>query len=173
MRNHAFRLPKTNSGRAGHKKKQGSTRRIFFRSLGQKRSWRGFGNMLCMLQDADLLCLLVEADYCVFARLPWRLVQFLQVTMLFLPLWRRRVINITSTDLDNTFLSNHSFSRNCCCMTFTEAQALRSVKAASNRIRLRLTIRLMANGSLHTSSVGRIRVNFLSFDRLPAYLKLF
>jgi len=47
------------------------------------------------------------------------------------------------------------------------------VKAASHRIRLRLTIRLMANGSLHTSSVMRIRVNFLGFDRLPAYLKLF
>ena len=46
-------------------------------------------------------------------------------------------------------------------------------KAASHRIRLRLTIRLMANGSLHTSSVGRIRVNFLGFDRLTAYLKLF
>jgi len=39
--------------------------------------------------------------------------------------------------------------------------------------RLRLTIRFMANGSLHTGSVGRIRVNFLGFDRLPAYLKLF
>ena len=47
------------------------------------------------------------------------------------------------------------------------------LKAASHRIRLRLTIRLMANGSLHTSSVGRIPVNFLGFDRLPAYLKLF
>ena len=46
-------------------------------------------------------------------------------------------------------------------------------KAASHRIRLRLTIRLMANSNLHTSSVGRIRVNFLGFDRLPAYLKLF
>jgi len=46
-------------------------------------------------------------------------------------------------------------------------------KAASHRIRLRLTIRLMANGSLHTTSVGRIRVNFLGLDRLPAYLKLF
>ena len=45
--------------------------------------------------------------------------------------------------------------------------------AASHRIRLRLTIRLMANGSLHTSSVSRIRVNFLGFDRLPPYLKLF
>jgi len=31
----------------------------------------------------------------------------------------------------------------------------------------------MANGSLHTISVGRIRVNSLGFDRLPAYLKLF
>jgi len=31
----------------------------------------------------------------------------------------------------------------------------------------------MANGSLHTTSVGRIRVNFLGLDRLPAYLKLF
>jgi len=31
----------------------------------------------------------------------------------------------------------------------------------------------MANGSLHTSSIGRIPVNFLGFDRLPAYLKLF
>jgi len=40
------------------------------------------------------------------------------------------------------------------------------VKAVSHRIRLRLTIRLMAKGSLHTNSVGRIRVNFLSFDRL-------
>jgi len=47
------------------------------------------------------------------------------------------------------------------------------VKAASHRIRLRLTIQLMANGNLHTSSVGRVRVNFLGFDRLPAYLKLF
>jgi len=46
------------------------------------------------------------------------------------------------------------------------------LKAASHRIRLRLTIRLMANGSLHTGSVGRIRVNFLGFDRLPAYFKL-
>jgi len=34
------------------------------------------------------------------------------------------------------------------------------LKTASHRIRLRLTIRLMANGSLHTSSVGRIPVNF-------------
>jgi len=40
-------------------------------------------------------------------------------------------------------------------------------------MRLRLTIRLVANGSLHTSSVGRIRVNFLGFDRLPAYLNCF
>jgi len=46
------------------------------------------------------------------------------------------------------------------------------LKAASHRIRLRLTIRLMANDSLHTGSVGRIRVNFLDFDRLPAYLKV-
>jgi len=49
----------------------------------------------------------------------------------------------------------------------------RIVKAASHRIWLRLTIRLMANGSLHTSSIGRIPLNFLGFDRLPAYLKLF
>ena len=42
------------------------------------------------------------------------------------------------------------------------------LKAASHRIRYRL----MANGSLHTGSVARIRVNFLGFDRLPAYLKL-
>jgi len=47
------------------------------------------------------------------------------------------------------------------------------VKAASHRIRLRLTIRHMANGSLHTSSVVRIRVNVFGFDQLPAYLKLF
>jgi len=47
------------------------------------------------------------------------------------------------------------------------------LKAASHRIRLRLTIRIMANGSLHTIFVGRIRVNFIGFDRLPAYLKLF
>jgi len=47
------------------------------------------------------------------------------------------------------------------------------LKAAPHRIRLRLTLRLMANGSLHTTSVGRIRVNFLGFDRMPAYLKLF
>jgi len=40
-----------------------------------------------------------------------------------------------------------------------------SFKVASHRIRLRLTIRLMANGSLHTCSVGRIRVNFLGFER--------
>jgi len=33
-------------------------------------------------------------------------------------------------------------------------------------------IRLMANGSLHTGSFARIRVNFLGFDRLPPYLKL-
>ena len=39
-------------------------------------------------------------------------------------------------------------------------------KVASHTIRLRLTIRLMANSSLHTSSVGRIRVNFLGFDRV-------
>jgi len=51
--------------------------------------------------------------------------------------------------------------------------AFSSLKAASHRIRLRLTIRPMANSSLHTSSIGRIRVNFLGFDRLPAYLKLF
>ena len=36
----------------------------------------------------------------------------------------------------------------------------------SHRIRWRLTVRLMANGSLHTGSVGRIRVTFLGFDRL-------
>ena len=47
------------------------------------------------------------------------------------------------------------------------------LKAASHGIRLQLAIRLMANGSLHTSSVGRVKVNFLGFDRLPAYLKLF
>ena len=47
------------------------------------------------------------------------------------------------------------------------------LKAASHRIRLRLTIRLMANGSLHTVSVGPIGMNFLGFDRLSAYLKLF
>jgi len=29
----------------------------------------------------------------------------------------------------------------------------------------------VANGSLHTGSVGSIRVNFLGFDWLPAYLK--
>jgi len=46
-------------------------------------------------------------------------------------------------------------------------------KAASHRIRLRLTIRFMANGSLHSGSVGRVPENFLGFDRLPAYLKLF
>jgi len=45
------------------------------------------------------------------------------------------------------------------------------LKAASHRIRFRLTIRLVANGSLHTGSVGSIRVNFLGFDWLPAYLK--
>jgi len=55
----------------------------------------------------------------------------------------------------------------------TKYPALFALKAASHRIRLRLTIRLMANGSLHTCSVGRTRVNFLDFDRLPAYLKLF
>ena len=49
----------------------------------------------------------------------------------------------------------------------------RRLKVASHRIRLRLTIRLMANGSLHTGSVGRIRVDFLVSDRLPAHLKLF
>jgi len=37
---------------------------------------------------------------------------------------------------------------------------LNLLKAASHRIRLRLTIRLMANGSLHTGSVGHTRVNF-------------
>jgi len=31
----------------------------------------------------------------------------------------------------------------------------------------------MANGSLHTVSVGPIGMNFLGFDRLQAYLKLF
>jgi len=41
-------------------------------------------------------------------------------------------------------------------------------KAALHRIRSRLTIRLMANGSLHTGSVTRIRMNFLGFDRFPA-----
>jgi len=45
--------------------------------------------------------------------------------------------------------------------------------AASHRIWLQLTMQLMANGSLHTGSVGRVRVNFLGFDWLPAYLKLF
>ena len=44
----------------------------------------------------------------------------------------------------------------------------KSLKAASHGIRLRLTIRIVANGSLHTGSVARIRVNFLGFDRLPA-----
>jgi len=52
---------------------------------------------------------------------------------------------------------------------FVLAQKLEQ-KAASQRILLRLPIRHMANGSLHTSSVGRIRVNFLGFDRLPAYV---
>ena len=42
-----------------------------------------------------------------------------------------------------------------------------------HRIRLQLSIRLMAKGSLHTSSIGGIRVNFLCFYRLPDYLKLF
>ena len=46
-------------------------------------------------------------------------------------------------------------------------------KVASHRIWIWLTIRLMTNGSLHTTSVGRIRVNFLGFNRLLAYLKLF
>jgi len=46
------------------------------------------------------------------------------------------------------------------------------LKAASHRIRLQLTIRLMANGSLHTSSVGRIRMNFLGFDRQSGLLKI-
>jgi len=31
----------------------------------------------------------------------------------------------------------------------------------------------MANGSLHTVSVGPIGMNFLGFDRLPVNLKLF
>ena len=46
------------------------------------------------------------------------------------------------------------------------------LKAASHRILLWLTIRLMANGSLHTCSVGHIRVNFPSFDRLSGLLKI-
>jgi len=33
-------------------------------------------------------------------------------------------------------------------------------------------IRLMANGSLHTCIIGRIRVNFLGFDRLSGLLKI-
>jgi len=41
-----------------------------------------------------------------------------------------------------------------------------TVKVASHRIRLRLTNRLTPNGSLQTSSIGRIRQNFLGFERL-------
>ena len=46
------------------------------------------------------------------------------------------------------------------------------LQVASHRIGLRLTNRFMANGSLHTCSVGLIRLNFLGFERLPVYLKL-
>jgi len=53
-----------------------------------------------------------------------------------------------------------------------EIEVGHALKVTSHRIRLRLTNRLMANGSLRTCSVGRIRLNFLGFDRLPAYFKL-
>jgi len=49
----------------------------------------------------------------------------------------------------------------------------KTVCMTSHRIRLRLAIRLMANGSLHTVSVGPIGMNFLGFDRLPSYLNCF
>ena len=53
-----------------------------------------------------------------------------------------------------------------------KGQSKNSFTAYTKRVKaaLRLTIRVMANGSLHTGSVDCIRVNFLGFDRLPAYV---
>jgi len=48
-----------------------------------------------------------------------------------------------------------------------------TAKVASHRVRLRFTNQFMVNGSLHTCSVGHIRLNFLSFERLTAYLNQF
>ena len=78
-----------------------------------------------------------------------------------------------SSNIDKSVLDNRIRIRLPFESSFWISVSGCKLKAASHRIRLRLTIRLMANGSLHTSSVGRVRVNFLGFDRLPAYLKLF